>query len=69
MQTNTNLSYELKTIFHSFDFRLVETLNLMGKHLGAYKMSLECKDENIPFYETLGYKKEDQYFMVIRYKD
>jgi len=48
---------------------LVETLNLLGKHVGCYKMSLECKDDNIPFYEGLGYKNEDQNFMVIRYKD
>ena len=50
-------------------YRLVETLTLLGKSLGCYKMSLECKDENTKFYESFGYVKDGQYFMVQRFKD
>ena len=30
----------------------------LGKALGAYKMTLDCKDSMIPFYEGLGYGRE-----------
>lgn len=40
--------------FHS----IVETLTYLGRGLGAYKMTLDCKDKMIPFYESLGYVKE-----------
>lgn len=32
-------------------------------------MSLECKEENIPFYKSFGYEPDGQYFMVLRYKE
>nr|CAG4648311.1 EOG090X0FKI [Moina brachiata] len=37
---------------------IVEILTNLGKALGAYKMTLDCRDPMIPFYESLGYTKE-----------
>ncbi|XP_064623073.1 glucosamine 6-phosphate N-acetyltransferase-like [Lineus longissimus] len=49
---------------------LVETMTLLGKHLGVYKMTLECKDDRMKFYESFGYMKDHlNNFMTIRYKD
>lgn len=31
------------------------TVSLLARHLGCYKMTLDCKDKLIKFYETLGY--------------
>ena len=30
----------------------------MGQALGAYKITLDCKDQMIPFYESLTFQKE-----------
>ncbi|XP_059611697.1 probable glucosamine 6-phosphate N-acetyltransferase isoform X2 [Phlebotomus argentipes] len=48
---------------------IVVTVNLLAQHLGCYKMSLECKDHLIPFYESLGYVLEpgNSNSMNIRY--
>jgi len=49
---------------------LVETMTLLGKYLGIYKISLECKDSNIGFYESFGYAKDiGNNYMQQRYKD
>ncbi|XP_057374236.1 probable glucosamine 6-phosphate N-acetyltransferase [Daphnia carinata] len=37
---------------------IVEILTNLGRALGAYKMTLDCKDSMTPFYESLGYAKE-----------
>ncbi|XP_041969349.1 probable glucosamine 6-phosphate N-acetyltransferase [Aricia agestis] len=37
---------------------IVVTVSLLAQELGCYKMSLDCKDKLIKFYETLGYKME-----------
>nr|CAG4647474.1 EOG090X0FKI [Megafenestra aurita] len=37
---------------------IVEILTNLGKALGAYKMTLDCKDSMKPFYESLGYAAE-----------
>ncbi|CAH1107641.1 unnamed protein product [Psylliodes chrysocephalus] len=37
---------------------IVLTVTLLAEKLGSYKMSLDCKDNLIPFYKTLGYKLE-----------
>jgi glucosamine-phosphate N-acetyltransferase len=37
---------------------IVEIVTNLGKALGAYKMTLDCKDSMIPFYEGLGYGRE-----------
>ena len=39
-------------------FSIVEILTNLGRALGAYKMTLDCKDTMTPFYESLGYSKE-----------
>ncbi|KAK9496857.1 hypothetical protein O3M35_012916 [Rhynocoris fuscipes] len=48
---------------------IIHTLTLMSKHLKCYKVTLDCKDSNRPFYESLGYKKEESNsnFMQIRF--
>ena len=55
-------------VFVALCYRLVETLTLLGKSLGCYKISLECKDENTRFYESFGFTKDGQHFMVQRFK-
>lgn len=47
---------------------LVETLTLLSKQLGCYKISLECADRNVRFYEALGYNVDKEKFMVQRFK-
>ncbi|XP_038207053.1 probable glucosamine 6-phosphate N-acetyltransferase [Zerene cesonia] len=37
---------------------IVVTVSLLAHELGCYKMSLDCKDKLIKFYESLGYKLE-----------
>ncbi|CAH3043671.1 unnamed protein product [Pocillopora meandrina] len=39
---------------------IVETLILLGKKLGCYKISLECKDPLLTFYTQFGLKHEDK---------
>lgn len=48
-------------------YRLVEALTLLGAAQGCYKMSLECKEENVAFYHAFGYNADGQLFMVQRY--
>lgn len=35
---------------------LVDVVKLISKYTGAYKLSLDCKDENIAYYEKVGFK-------------
>ena len=49
-------------------YRLVEVLLLMAQQLGCYKVTLECKVENIKFYEPLGFVVDEQRYMVQRLK-
>ncbi|XP_023945738.1 probable glucosamine 6-phosphate N-acetyltransferase [Bicyclus anynana] len=37
---------------------IVVTVSLLAQAVGCYKMSLDCKDHLIKFYNTLGYKCE-----------
>lgn len=30
----------------------------LSRYLGCYKLTLDCKDHLIPFYESLGFKRE-----------
>ena len=48
---------------------LLVVLTLLAKQMGCYKISLDCKDTMRPFYESLGYNKEDANgnSLVIRY--
>ncbi|KAI6183995.1 Glucosamine 6-phosphate N-acetyltransferase [Aphelenchoides bicaudatus] len=45
---------------------LNEIVIQLAKKKGVYKISLECKDEYVGFYEKFGYKK-DQNFLVQRF--
>lgn len=49
---------------------IVVTVTLLGQELGCYKMSLDCKDKLIKYYQSLGYKCEqgNANTMVIRYE-
>lgn len=38
--------------------RIVVTVSLLAEYLGAYKMTLNCKDNLIPFYRSIGYHDE-----------
>lgn len=43
-------------------------LTLLAQELGCYKISLECKDKLIKYYETFGYHlDEGNNFMVQRF--
>ncbi|KAE9416850.1 hypothetical protein Angca_006568, partial [Angiostrongylus cantonensis] len=47
---------------------LNRTLVSLAKEVGVYKLSLECKDALIPFYELNGYKKDiGNNFLVQRF--
>jgi glucosamine-phosphate N-acetyltransferase len=48
--------------------RLVQVLVLLGRQLGCYKLSLECKEDRAEFYELFGFNKDGQLFMVQRFK-
>jgi len=49
---------------------LLDTLTLLGKELGCYKISLECKDPLIKFYESFGYLVDPgNNYMVQRLKE
>ncbi|KAL4709846.1 hypothetical protein ACJJTC_000333 [Scirpophaga incertulas] len=37
---------------------IVVTVSLLAQEVGCYKMSLDCKDKLVKFYETLGYTLE-----------
>ncbi|XP_037953666.1 probable glucosamine 6-phosphate N-acetyltransferase isoform X2 [Teleopsis dalmanni] len=50
---------------------IVVTVTLLAQQLGCYKMSLDCKDKLIKFYETLGYEliPGNSNSMTIRYEE
>ncbi|XP_055880184.1 glucosamine 6-phosphate N-acetyltransferase-like [Biomphalaria glabrata] len=49
---------------------LLDILVCLSKKMGSYKVSLECKDHNVKFYEQFGFEKApEQNFMHIRYFD
>ncbi|XP_066598275.1 probable glucosamine 6-phosphate N-acetyltransferase [Prorops nasuta] len=37
---------------------VVSVISQLAQHLHCYKLSLDCKDKLIPFYESLGFKRE-----------
>jgi len=41
---------------------------LMAHQQDCYKVTLECKPENIKFYEPLGFSVDEQRYMVQRLK-
>ena len=36
--------------------RLIAHLLAVSRALGCYKVILDCNDQNVPFYEKLGFK-------------
>ena len=48
---------------------VVELLTLLGRALGCYKMSLDCKPHLTGFYGKFGYKQETALYMVQRFYD
>jgi glucosamine-phosphate N-acetyltransferase len=54
---------------HRIGSLLIETVRLLAKHFGVYKLSLDCKDEMIPYYERLGYSAQpgNSNTLVIRF--
>ncbi|XP_054257663.1 probable glucosamine 6-phosphate N-acetyltransferase isoform X3 [Macrosteles quadrilineatus] len=49
---------------------LMATMVLLAEHLGVYKLTLDCRDHMVPFYQTFGYDKEpgNSNYMQIRFK-
>lgn len=48
---------------------LVELMNHLGKSLGCYKLSLDCKPHLTGFYSKFGYNQETALYMVQRFFD
>ena len=48
-------------------YRLLDVLMLLCQRLNCYKISLECKDKVVPFYEQFGFSGKEQNYMVKRY--
>lgn len=64
--------YKLASTFSIIHFfsnsRLLDVLMLLSIKVGCYKVSLECKDKMVAFYEQFGYVKEEgQNYMCKRY--
>lgn len=52
----------------SFGKLLNNVLVEMAKHFGVYKLSLECKDKLITFYQQFGYERDfGNNFLVQRF--
>jgi len=45
---------------------LIETVSLLGRHLGAYKISFECTPANVRMYEKHGYAENGSRYMQMR---
>ena len=55
-------------LYDQFFSRIINCLIELGKSLGCYKITLNCTDKMITFYERLGFVKEENNanFLVIR---
>ena len=42
---------------------IIELLKLLSEQQGCYKVSLECKAENVGFYQKCGFTDNDIHFM------
>ncbi|XP_046662252.1 probable glucosamine 6-phosphate N-acetyltransferase [Homalodisca vitripennis] len=49
---------------------LIATMVLLAEQLGVYKLTLDCRDHMVPFYQAFGYKKEpgNSNYMQIRFR-
>lgn len=50
-----------------FGMILSQHIVALARHIGVYKLSLECKDELISFYEQFGFKKDENNFLVQKF--
>jgi glucosamine-phosphate N-acetyltransferase len=52
-------------------YRIIVTATLLARQLNCYKITLDCKDSFIKFYEGLGYRLEpgNSNYMQIRFAD
>ena len=48
---------------------MLETLTMLGKVLGCYKISLDCTPDMTSFYKKFGYQEGPQIFMCQRFFD
>ncbi|OQV16598.1 putative glucosamine 6-phosphate N-acetyltransferase [Hypsibius exemplaris] len=49
---------------------LLDTATILGRHLGCYKLSLECKDSLVAFYRQFGYQTDaGNNYMIQRFRD
>lgn len=48
---------------------LLETLKMCCEPLNCYKLTLDCKEEMVPYYSKLGFSNEGQFFLTQRYFD
>lgn len=48
---------------------LLELLTQLGKHLGCYKLTLDCKPGLEEFYKKCGYSNEGQLFLTKRFRE
>lgn len=49
--------------------RLVSALTLLSKKLNCYKVTLECSDKNVAFYQKFGYNPSNETYMQCRFFD
>lgn len=53
-----------------FFYRLLDVLTILSQKVDCYKVSLECKDEVVKFYQQFGFDKEEgQNYMVQRFHE
>lgn len=51
-------------------YRLLDVLTMLGQKVDCYKVSLECKDDVVKFYQQFGFDKEEgQNYMVQRFHE
>ncbi|XP_069074980.1 glucosamine 6-phosphate N-acetyltransferase [Pleurodeles waltl] len=46
---------------------LLSVLTLLGRRLGCYKTTLECKPHNVPFYQKFGFSPSEEIYMQNRF--
>ncbi|CAH8874059.1 unnamed protein product [Trichobilharzia szidati] len=47
---------------------LIDILIRIGKHMGCYKISLDCSDDKVGFYEKLGFQSKNN-IMYLRFDE
>ena len=51
-----------------FQISILGLVTKLSKKLGCYKCTLECTEENRPFYEKFGYVKDSEHYMQLRFR-